>query len=197
LKHALVLLLMLPFHAFAEPGYLKAAPPPSPTPTVIRPKGPLLEDKFLRARGLKAYEVQTLHYNRVSCVRRLFSQSGLSLEGDADLKSTNVGSDLAEIEFPAHVDFTAFNSVNPFANGVQSIETMTGRRLVRTHPWPDEKPLVITKKVTVRYEAEDKKPELVDSVAEIRVTEESYPSTFIVKETVMLAKRISIYYLCR
>lgn len=156
----------------------------------------LLAEKFKRARGMKAYEVQTLHYNRVACQRRIFSQSGTSVEGDADLKSTNVGADLAEIEFPAYIHLSSFNSVNPFDNGVESLETMTGRRLVKTHPWPMEKPLTLNKKVTVTF-SDERKPALVDAIAEVRVTEESYPSTFIIKETVLLPKPFSIFYLCQ
>jgi|GEM_PF-5174965 len=176
-----------------EPGYLKADPPRrSPPP----PSGPLLADKFQQARGLKSYEVQTLHYNRVACFRRIFSQSGMSIEGDADLKSTNVGADMAEIEFPAYINMTSFNSVNPFGNGVQSIETMTGRRLVKTHPWPVEAALTLSKKVTVRFE-DTRPPQLVDAITEVRVTEGGYPSTYIVKETVLLPQKFSIYFICQ
>lgn len=204
---------LISFSAFAEePGYMKnetplPAPAQKPAPSkppeikiperrAAQPAMPLLKEKFTRARGLKAYEVQTLHYNRVACQRRIFSQSGLSVEGDADLKSTNVGADMAEIEFPAYINMSSFNSVNPFNNGVVSIETMTGRRLVKTHPWPNEKALVLNKKVTVTFD-DDRAPVLADAVTDIRVTEESYPSTFVVKETVLLPKPFSIYYICQ
>lgn len=192
-----------------EPGYFKLDPPSEVKPAWPKaptmhfdPRGPekmpapLLAEKFARARGLKAYEVQTLHYNRVACQRRIFSQSGLSIEGDADLKSTSVGDDLAEIEFPAYINMNSFNSVNPFGNGVISLETMTGRRLVKTHPWLGEKPLVLNKKVTVTFD-DERKPVHTDAVTEVRVTEEGYPSTFVIKETILLPNKFSLYFICQ
>ncbi len=157
---------------------------------------PLLTEKFKHARGLKAYEVQTLHYNRVACERRIYSQTGKSVEGDADLKATNTGADLAEIEFPAYINMNSFNSVNPFGNGVESLETMTGRRLIKTHPWPAERSLILEKKINVTF-ADDRKPVLAEAVTEVRVSEESYPSTYLVKETIKLPEPFSVFYICR
>lgn len=180
------LVMFLPQLIWAEPGQLKPVPIHS---------GIILADRFLNARGLKDFEVQTLHYNRVACARRLFSQSGKSIEGDADIKATSVASDMIEVEFPMYVNFTSFNSVSPFRNEVESLETMTGRRLIKTHPWVGERSLIITKQLKLRYEKSES--QLVSSTAEVRVMEESYPSTFIIKETVMAAKPFSVYFICQ
>ncbi len=94
-----------------------------------------------------------------------------------------------------HVNFGSFNSSNPFANGVESLETLTGRRLIKTNPWKVARPLVITKQLNMKFE--DGSSRLVNSVAEVRVMEETYPSTYIIKETIEEPKPFSIYFICR
>lgn len=179
-----------PVLLWAELGqFTIKTPPPSTKPKKV------LADMFAQARGMKAFEVQTLHYNRVACSRRLFTESGASLEGDGDIKATNIGMDLAEVEFPTYIHLSSFNSVSPFDNKVESMETMTGRILIKTHPWKDDLPLKIHKTLNIQFEDGSKK--LVESIAEIRVAEEGYSAGFVIKETVMLPKKFSIYFLCR
>ncbi|MGZ3723258.1 MAG: hypothetical protein ACXVA9_10025 [Bdellovibrionales bacterium] len=210
--------MIWPLAVFAqEPGYLtndsplpaaprveksapeQTTPPVRPTPSQAPRKSnqPLLTDQFAHARGLKTYEIQTIHYNRIACDRRIFSPSGQSIEGDGDLKAVNVPPDFIEVEFPSHVGFESFNAENPFQNGVSDLETTTSRQLVNVREWVDGRPLILNKRVRVRYSDDKTPPQTVMAVDEIKVKDGTYPSTYIVRETIQTEPKFNLYFICQ
>jgi hypothetical protein len=196
--------------AAQEPGYfhIETPPPPAVTPAPAAPPAPpsrpapspstpLLSSRFSQARGLKDYEVQTLHYQRVSCDRRIFTASGQSIEGDGDLKATKVDPDFLEIEFPAHVSFESYGARNPYQNGVADMDTVTGRQLISVRGWIDGQTLKLRKYVTVSFVQEGTAPKTVRAEDEFRVMDGTYPSTYLVRETVFLDSGFVLYYMCQ
>ena len=155
-----------------------------------------LEERFLRGRGLKEYELQTMHYGRVPCGRRLFKGDGQSIEGDADIKATLTPSGLLEIEIPLHVTFEAFGAINPFNNGVASIETAHGRRLLDLKGWKNGSPVQIQKNVSLHF-SDARPPAVVQATSEVRVIDETYPSTYLVRETIHADKPFQIFLICQ
>lgn len=188
----IALLLALPAYA-QEPGFILNGMQIKK----LLPSQPLLKDVFAHSRGLKTYEVQTLHYNRIACNRRIFSASGLSIEGDGDVKATNVPPDFIEVEFPTHVSFESFGAHNNFGNGISDMETVTSRELIMVRDWEDGKSLVFRKHMTLRFTEDAKSPQVVPAVAEMRVKDGTYPSTYIIRETIEGPRRFSLYYICQ
>lgn len=160
------------------------------------PRQPFLAEQFAHARGLKNYEIQTIHYNRISCDRRIFTASGHSVEGDGDLKAVSVPPDFIEVEFPSHVGFESFQAVNPYQNGLLDLETATSRQLVNVREWTDGKSLILNKKVHVRFTA-DKPSQTVPATVEIKVKDGTYPSTYIIRETIEIEPKFNLYFICQ
>lgn len=180
-----------------EPGYLKNQTPPPPKKLPLNgPQTPLnLANQFATARGLTESEIKALHYNRVACARRIYSNSGLALEGDADLKVTAVTEHLYEAEFPSFIRLSAFD---PNETGIDTIETSFSRQLVSFKNWPEKAPLKLFKSVRLRYEAKGKKDAKAYVMDEFKILEEGYPPKFIVKETVSSdSKRQVFYFICQ
>jgi len=180
-----------------EPGHLvNPAPPKNAPPPKERDNLPVMTSAFAKARGLKGDEIRNMHYNRVSCSRRMFTASGRSIEGDGDLKVTRMASDFYEIEFPSHITFSMFGAYNPFQNGVADIETATSRQLVNMEKWSDGQSLLLTSLATI-YPASDKEDVRdVTVVSEIKTVDGSAPRTYIVRQTFFTEQKFSIYYLC-
>lgn len=214
----IIILSIAPFAAIAEePGQFHLEnPPPEQQPEVkpqpeehpdsnppaeTRTESPndhtLLKWEFTNARGLTAFDIRGMQYNRVSCDRRLFAPTGASVEGDGDIKVTHIEPDFVEIEMPSHISFVAYGMVNPYQNGVAEVESLMGRRLLDLQHWSEGQSLRIEKYVTVSFSEENTQPATVQAVDEVRALAGTYPNMYVVKETVFLEKKFSLYFLCQ
>lgn len=183
-------LLMLGI-AWAEPGHLK-------NPEIKVPPKPkyILKEDFERSKGLSPYELRGLHYSRVSCARRVFTPSGQSLEGDGDLKVTQIGVNYVEVDFPSKITFSLYGARNPFKNDVSDIDSDTSRSLVPLRHWQDGETLKFTKNITVHSTKRTKLPEQLTSDVEVRVLPDSYPPLFIVRQRFHTNPAFTAYFLC-
>lgn len=185
-----------------EPGHFEVetapapreSPSPSPLTNLRRDRRSQLGTEFAKASGLKADQALTLDVQRISCNRRIFSPSGLSLEGEADLKVAHTVADLFEIEFPSYL---FFGDHNPYHNGIDNIETVPGRQLVNMHDWQDGESLRVSKNVVLVFADDKTAPQTVPAVDEFRVIGETYPPTLIVRETIFAEKNFAIYWICQ
>jgi len=184
----LIELFTLGITVLAEPGNLKNHRPPS------KPKYVLKED-FARARGLGPYELRSLHYQRVSCGRRVFTPSGQSLEGDGDLKVTQIGVNYVEVDFPSQITFSRYDASNPYKNDIEDIDSDSSRSLVALRHWQDGESLKFTKNITVHSKT-SKSPQKLTSDVEIRVIPDSYPSLFLIRQRFHTNPTITAYFIC-
>lgn len=179
MKHVLILLIGLagPTLAVAQElgHYHIDIPTPVPAPA-----------EAFKSRGLTSTEVMSLHSQRIACARRLYARDGHSLEGDADLKVTQITQDLMEVEFPAHYQI-----------GTSEINTVVLRQLLNVRRWVDGKSLKLTTSVTVNFLDKKEAAQTVPATVEVRVIDGAYPPTFLLKETVMTEKKIEVYFICQ
>jgi hypothetical protein len=198
----LALLFVVPATA-QEPGQIhngSALPPetklPPPRSEPERRGHFLLHDEFLSARGFSSAEIQAvvMSINRMSCLRRVFSPSGLSLNGDGDLMSTQVAGPLHQLEFRTEVYLGDFN---PFRNGVDFYQTIAVRRLMNFASWVEGQPLRIAKQVALTYDDVMGTTEAVNALDEVRILGDNYPPTYIVRETIFSRRRFHVYFVCQ
>jgi hypothetical protein len=187
-----------------EPGYLRnetpapRAPKPVPAPRVEPDEETaLLTAEFARARGLDRYEVRTLDYMRIACARRVFSPDGWQVQGDADLKVTNVGPDYLAAELPSHFSFVSFGGFNPYGNAMSDVDTVSSVVLLNVRRWRDGQVLKIKKLVNVSSTVDNSPPENVPALDEIKVLDGTYPSMFMVRETIYAKTKFTVYFICQ
>lgn len=190
-----LLLLILPTAVFAtEPGYLhNDSPPPKPKKAAVETHMDM-ERQFTKAKGLTELQVQALHFNRVACGRKIYSRTGWSVEGDADLKISFVAAELYEAEFPSHLTLAVFD---PYQNGFDQIESSVSRQLVNFAHWPAGRTLKLFKSVSLSYMDPNTPKQTAYAADEFKVIENSYPPTFIVKETIYAKKKLYFYFICQ
>jgi len=196
----LILILSFACHA-QEPGHfdIETQPPPpaaSPPPSDNFLKNnhrAILREQFNRAKGLSDSDARNLGIQRISCDRRVYSPTGWSLEGNADVKAVAVTADLYEMEFPSSL---YMRDLNPYQNHVMEIEAVASRQLVDLGHWQDGQSLKIFKTVSVSNVDDDAPAKAVFASDEIKVIEESFPPMYIVKEIVLTEKPFSYYFLC-
>ena len=193
-----------------EPGYLVNEKPPAP-PKVAQAKPPpqkpsakpfepapkdskvSLDTEFKRARGLNAAEAQLLDYQRISCDRRIYTQDGETLDGDADLKVTRVNYDLVEAEFPARIYLAVHN---PWQNGLMEIESASPRKLINLRDWQDGQSLKIDKRVSLVPADRSAAPRIARAETEFRIVRDTYPPQFIVRESIAGTPQLTLFYFC-
>lgn len=182
-----------------EPGYLRNAKPlvPREAPPKAVQQLQTMEREFAAGRGLNDYEVRTLGFQRVSCDRRLFSPDGFQIQGDGDLKVTDMGSDNIMAEFPSHFSFVAYDGFNPYRHGISDVDTVSALQFIKVRPWRNGQPLTIKKWVSVTFADEKRAPQRALAVGEFRVMGGTYPLTFVVRETIFSDPPFTVYYLCR
>jgi hypothetical protein len=182
--------------SFAEPGVFKS--PYTQMPNRAAKKAvqrPALRQEFDNARGLSVDEAQSLYIQAVACGRHVYTPSGLALNGDGTLKVTKVTPGLYEVEFPSHL---FFGETNPYgATHVLEVETDSPRKLVNLQNWKEGASLQIAKTATVTFFEESRATKTVLATDEFRVIPETYPKTFVVRETIYADKKIAVYYICQ
>lgn len=182
----------------SPPGVKTPAPEPPPAaPAKKAVARTMMSEEFAKARGLSEGDIRGMHYNRVACARRMFSPDGWLINGDADIKVTNVAGDYLEAEMPAQYSFVAFGGFNPYMNGVSEVTSALALQLVHVKKWPEGKPLRLKKFVEVRFVDENRQPQIVPAIDEVRMLTNAYPPTYLVRETVFLDKPFSLYFFCQ
>jgi hypothetical protein len=119
------------------------------------------------------------------------------VEGDADLKATDVDGKFLQVELSSHFNFVAFATVNPFKNGVYDAESMSTNQMIRIEPWRDGDSLKLKKYLSIRFIDDEKPPQIVPVVDEIRVIDGVYPPLMLIRETVYTDEPFYLYLLCR
>jgi hypothetical protein len=190
-KIRLVFILLLPISTLAaEPGHLHNENPPPHTAQAKMD----LRQAFAKAKGLSENQLKELHYNRIACARRIYSPAGWSVDGDADLKIVEVTSNLFEAEFPSHLNLASFD---PYQADLDQIETVTSRQLVNFGGWTDGQSMKLFKTVSLSY-MDPNTPKATGYVTdEFKIIEDTYPPTFIVKETISVGKNLIFYFVCQ
>ena len=153
-----------------------------------------MKSEFAKAKGLNESQVKTLHFNRVSCARRIYSPAGWSVEGDADLKVTRITPDLFEAEFPSYLALARFD---PYQNGIDRIETGVSRQLVDFGHWHEGRTLKLFKSLMISYVDPNVHSATAYAMDEFKVVGDTYPPTFIVQETVSAQKKFTFYFICQ
>lgn len=207
-KVLLFVLLELSLSSFAEePGFMKnenlaapmrpivpvEVPKPAQAPNTPAARALSLEADFKRARGLDEYEVQTLYFNRIACARHVYTSAGWVIDGDADLKITRVTDRLFEAEFTTYLFLGNFN---PFNNGIHAMNSGVSKQLLNFDKWKKGQPLRLYKTIRLDF-GKGEEEKVVSAQDEFRVLSESYPVTFLVKETVLAKSPFSLYFICQ
>jgi hypothetical protein len=186
------------FHLHAqEPGHLvneNLIETPPPQTFLEQNHMANLTKEFNRAKGLTDLDARGLQYNRVSCERKIYSPSGWTLEGDADLKVVEAVTGLYEMEFPSHLFLRDFN---PYQNGYVTIETVPSRQLINLKQWKNGQSLKLFKTVRLTKGRDEDDAGTAYVSDEFKVIAETYPATFIVKETIFTSQKFSLYFFCR
>lgn len=119
------------------------------------------------------------------------------MEGDGDLKVTQISSGLYEMEFVMYVNFDSFGAINPFRNDVATIQSITQRRLFMRDNFTDGQALKLSFPLEIHYNEEGKAPATTEGNFEFRVLDGTYPSTYLARQTVGTDKQFQLFYLCQ
>jgi hypothetical protein len=144
--------------------------------------GSSLEKEFQKAKGFTGDQIFQLEWQRIDCNQRVYTETGMALDGVASLKVTRVNERLHDVQFDTSVNLGPLETRDLF-----TVAPDITRELFDFSTWKTGEPMRFTRRLNKDTMVYD----------EFRVLSARPPIMLIVKETVGKPEKMHFYFICQ